>query len=97
MSRLKGIKNIPKFKVTVLANGKEYSAKGKTLLEALTKLKCEPVRIGVAIIRVEYCDKIVEKIVGRLKTVQLFSRDASPTMKNIAQGQMAKYLEPALL
>ena len=96
MTRLKGSKNVPKFKVTMLANGKDYSAKGKTLLEALTKLKCEPVRIGVAIIRVEYGGKVIEKVVGKIKTVQLFNRDGSPTMRKIAQLQMAKYLEPAL-
>ena len=95
MSRPKGSKNAPRFKVTVIANGKEYSAKGLTILAALTKTKVEPVRIGVAILRVEYGEKKFERIIGRLKAMQLFNRDGSPTIKGIVQNQLAKYLESA--
>jgi len=69
MKKAKEIKNCS---ITVKVFGKFWTSKGKTLEEALSKLKI-PNAKGVSVWRVEYDGKVKEKIMMPTTTAGLFS------------------------
>lgn len=94
-AKIKKIAPSAPFRITILANGRTYAAKGKTILAALTALKLDHLKTK-AILTVKRGTVKYERLINPLHVRRMFG-GGSPTTKTVLMMQLEKFLSSAFV
>ena len=89
---------IKAYSVTLkLEDGREFSGKGDTLLEAMSQIKLDEIIVNLGTLTVTYKDKKVEQVVNASRLQRMFGQASESYLNETALATYSDYLLSGLI